>query len=49
LLLRDDLLDPLVELPLPDRVNDEDSLLWRMDAKLAEYCLVGEAAREGWI
>jgi hypothetical protein len=25
----------------------EDAPLWRMDAKLAEYCLVGQAKREG--
>ena len=24
-----------------------DSLLWKLDAKLAEYCALGEAAREG--
>lgn len=28
-------------------VNDRGSLLWRLDAKIAEYCLVGQAFREG--
>lgn len=29
--------------------EDSGGLVWRLDAKLAEYCLVGRAAREGLI
>lgn len=28
-------------------VEDKDGLVWRLDAKLTEYCLVGRAAQEG--
>lgn len=30
-------------------VVDQDSILWRLDAKVTEYCLIGQAYKEGYL